>query len=261
MIKFPPLPTQKASELSYTNSCISEFICCHIFNSVGISAQKTILGTFTISDKVKIVCACKDFTGNNKTFFDFASIKNTVIDSELSGKGTELEAVIEAIELQDKVDSAKLMNHYFDMFVMDALLANFDRHNGNYGFLFNRDTSEYEIAPVYDCGSCLLPQADDEKLKSMLNNKGEFNSRIYNFPLSAIRENDVKINYYDFITSLKNAHCNEAVKRIVPKININTINNIIDSVECATPIQKEFYKSFIKARYEKILLSALKSLE
>jgi hypothetical protein len=261
MLKFPPTPTQRGVELSYTNSCVSEHMCCRIFESAGISAQKTVLGTFTIKGKEKIVCACKDFTENNKTFFDFSSIKNTVIDSEMSGKGTELKSIIEAIKLQTKVDSTSLMNFYFDMFVMDALVGNFDRHNGNFGFLFNRDTSEYEIAPVYDCGSCLLPQADDDKLKEILNHRGEFNARIFNFPLSTIRENDTKINYYDFISSMKNEHCNAAVKRITPKIDMNVIGCIIDGVECATPIQKEFYKAFLKARFELILQPTLSRLQ
>ena len=36
MLKFPA-PAPKNKELSYANSCISEYIGCHIFNSVGIA--------------------------------------------------------------------------------------------------------------------------------------------------------------------------------------------------------------------------------
>ena len=42
MLKFPA-PAPKNKELSYANSCISEYIGCHIFNSVGIAAQETLL--------------------------------------------------------------------------------------------------------------------------------------------------------------------------------------------------------------------------
>ena len=45
MLKFPAL-APKNKELSYANSCISEYIGCHIFNSVGIKAQETLLGTY-----------------------------------------------------------------------------------------------------------------------------------------------------------------------------------------------------------------------
>ena len=43
MLKFPPFPTINKG-ISYTNSCISEYIGCKIFESVGIPVQKTILG-------------------------------------------------------------------------------------------------------------------------------------------------------------------------------------------------------------------------
>ena len=32
--------------LSYANSCISEYLGCHIFNMIGIKAQETILGSY-----------------------------------------------------------------------------------------------------------------------------------------------------------------------------------------------------------------------
>jgi hypothetical protein len=260
MIKFPPLPSQRELDLSYTNSCISEYVCCHIFNSIGITAQETLLGTFTVKGSEKIVCACRDFTENNKTLLDFTSIKNTVLDSESNGKGTELEDVLEAIKFQKKVNATQMLHFYFDMFVVDALVANFDRHNGNFGFLFNRDTNKYEIAPVYDCGSCLLPQADDEKMQEFLTHQGEFNSRIFNFPQSMIRENNVKINYYDFIASLKNEHCNEAIKRIVPRIDFDKIFDIIDNTPFISETRKTFYKTFIKARHDIILQPAFEQL-
>lgn len=61
MLKFPPFPTINKG-ISYTNSCISEYIGCKIFESVGIPVQETILGTYTNNGKTKIVVACKDFT-------------------------------------------------------------------------------------------------------------------------------------------------------------------------------------------------------
>ena len=98
MLKFPPSGENKQTELSYTNSCISEHIASTIFNMVGIPAQKTILGTFEVGGKSKIVCACKDFTADGSRLFDFCSIKNTVIDSEHGGAGTELSDILDTIE-------------------------------------------------------------------------------------------------------------------------------------------------------------------
>ena len=53
MIKFPPSGEHKPTDLSYTNSCISEYLACHIFNLLGIQAQKTLLGTFQVGEKTK----------------------------------------------------------------------------------------------------------------------------------------------------------------------------------------------------------------
>lgn len=55
MLKFPPLPTIN-KEMSYTNSCISEYIGCKIFDSVGIPVQETVIGTYTSNGREKNSC-------------------------------------------------------------------------------------------------------------------------------------------------------------------------------------------------------------
>lgn len=260
MLKFPPSGNKKPTELSYTNSSISEHIASSIFNMIGIKAQETKLGAFTVNGKEKIVCACKDFTATNKNLYDFCSIKNTVIDSEHNGTGTELSDVLETIEKQQFVNPKDLLKHFWNVFVVDALLGNFDRHNGNWGFLFDDETQTAEIAPVFDCGSCLLPQADEKVMKAILENEDELNARIFQFPTSAIKLNDRKINYYDFISSMEYEDCNKAILRIVPNIDIDLINAFIDNIIYISDLQKEFYKTYIKARYEKILLPTYRNL-
>jgi hypothetical protein len=256
MLKFPPSATQKLTSLSYTNSCISEHIGSSIFNMLGIPAQQTMLGVFTVNGKEKVVCACGDFTADSKTFYDFCSIKNTIIDSEHCGSGTELSDVLESIEKQQFVNPQKLLEHFWNVFVVDALLGNFDRHNGNWGFLYDAQTDTAEIAPVFDCGSCLLAQADENIMRSILTNENELNARIYRFPTSAIKLDGKKVSYYDFLTSGEYADCNEAVVRIVPKIDIGQIEAFIDETPYISDLQKDFYKTYINARYKKILLPA-----
>ena len=53
----------------YSNSVISEYIACHIFNLLGFSTQETILGKYK-NGKEYLVVACKDFTKPNKIFYD-----------------------------------------------------------------------------------------------------------------------------------------------------------------------------------------------
>lgn len=263
MVKFPPSGENKPTELSYTNSCISEHIASSIFNLIGIEAHKTLLGTFSIKGKEKIVCACKDFTTGGKQLFDFCSIKNTIIDSESSsnGTGTELDDIMETIEKQAFVLQKELKEHFWNMFIVDALVANFDRHNGNWGFLYNPEDNTTKIAPVYDCGSCLLPQADDNVMHKVLENEEELNARIYHFPSSMIKQNGNKIKYYDFMISSENKDYVRAMNRMFPKINIEEIHEFIEGVPYISEFQKEFYKRYIKERYEKIIEPAYRHIQ
>lgn len=257
MLKFPPSGANKPTALSYTNSCISEHIASSIYNMLDINAQKTLLGTYKVSDKTKIVCACKDFAIGGKRLFDFCSIKNTILDSESDGSGTELIDVVDTIEKQQYVSPDELTKHFWNMFVVDAFLGNFDRHNGNWGFLYDESTGESEIAPIFDCGSCLLPQANEKVMRAVLSDENELNARIYRFPNSAIRLNGNKINYYDYLTAANNQDCTEAVKRIVPRINLEQICEFISDIPMLSDLQKEFYNTYISARYHSILLPAL----
>lgn len=260
MLKFPPSGKNKPTELSYTNSCFSEHLGSSIFNMVGIRAQNTMLGTFEVNGKAKVVCACEDFTSDGSLLYDFCSIKNTIIDSEHEGAGTELEDLLETIEKQQFVNASLLHEHFWNVFIIDALLGNFDRHNGNWGFLYNPTADESEIAPVFDCGSCLLPQADEKVMDKVLKSEDELNARIYRFPTSAIHYKGKKINYYDFITSMENEDCTGALLRMLPRINMDKINTFIDEEQYLSGKQKTFYKYYINQRYEKILMSAYRKV-
>ena len=73
-------------------------------------------------------------------------MKNTIIDSSSNGYGTDLISVVEAIDEQQYIDPRKLSIFFWNMFIVDALIANFDRHNGNWGFLSDNTTGEWNIA-------------------------------------------------------------------------------------------------------------------
>lgn len=261
MLKFPPAPSRN-KEISYTNGCVSEYIGCHIFNSIGITTQETYLGTYTTArGKEKIVVACKDFTKPGVVIQDFASIKNQIVDSECNGYGIELSDILETIKEQTVMDPRQLENFFWDMFIVDAFIGNWDRHNGNWGFLYNTETDEVGIAPVFDCGSCLYPQADDGLMKKILSEKEELDFRIFTIPTSAIKIDNKKINYFDYLSSLTNHSCNSALKRISGRIDLEMINKIIDDIPCISSLHKEFYSTMLKERKERIIDFSLNKLK
>ena len=260
MLKFPPFPTIN-KEMSYTNSCISEYIGCKVFESVGIPVQETVIGTYTSKGKEKVVVACKDFTSQGITLQDFASLKNRIIDSERNGYGTELADILSTIDEQTAMDSETLKTRFWDMLIVDALIGNWDRHNGNWGFLYNNATDEVTLAPVFDCGSSLYPQADEDLVKKILSDKNELNHRIFDIPLSAVTYNGKKINYFKFLSEGEFPDCNKALKRIASRIDIKKIYEIIDNTPTITGLQKEFYKTMLTARKERIIDFSLNKLK
>lgn len=264
LLKFPNSATQN-KEISYSNNIFSEYLGCHIFNLVGVLAQNTILGIYRQENGIiKNVCACEDFTELDWRLVEFQNLKNSFPEtpSSSNGKTTSLNEILEVIENHTDIkDNEALKKQFWDIFIVDSLIGNYDRHNGNWGILVNDNTQEMKMAPVYDCGSCLCSQLSDAQIEEILNDKSEFNNRIYNKPTSTITENDKRINYYNFISSLKNTDCNKALERIVNKIDMNKIEEEIDNMPIITDIRKKFYKSLLKGRYEIILKKSYNKLQ
>ena len=252
MLKFPSI-NEGISEHGYSNSCISEYVACHILKALDLNVQDTLLGKYKINGEEKIVVACRDFTSNGTILKQFAELKNSQIETSKNGYGTELSEVIETIENQNVYDGKKLSNFFWDMFIADSLVGNFDRHNGNWGFLINESLRKIEVAPIYDCASCLYPQLTDERIAEIIDDENEMEARVYIFPTSALKYNDKKINYFTFISSLNNEECNRALLKMYPKIDIEKIYKIIDETPYISEIRKRFYKKILKMRYEMIL--------
>ena len=263
LLKFPNANPKQNKEASYANNIFSEYLGCHIFNIIGIKAQNTLLGIYTEDGKTKNVCACEDFTGNGWRLVEFQNLKNSYSETSSSsnGRSTNLEEILEVIEKhKDIKDNEQLKEFFWNIFVIDSLIGNYDRHNGNWGILVNDETSETKMAPVYDCGSCLYSQLTDEQMKEILKSETEINNRVYNRPTSTINENGHRINYYEFISSLKNKDCNKALKELFNKIDMEKIEEEIDNMPIISDTRKEFYKIILNRRYEIILKKTYKKL-
>ena len=253
MLKFPS-SAKLNKNMSYSNSNFSEYLGSQIFKSIGIPVQETLLGTYKIKDKEKIVVACGDFTDITITLQDFAS-------SENNGYGTDLNDIYHTFDEQTAIDKKTLIEHFWNIFIVDALIGNWDRHNGNWGFLYDARTDKMSLAPIYDCGSSLYPQADENIMNLILNDENEMNLRIFEIPTSALTLDNKKIKYFEFISSLQNEDCNKALKRIVPRIDLEKINLIINETPFLADLQKTFYITMIRKRKELILDFSLKLLE
>ncbi len=245
LVKFPDPIREKNKNISYINNAFSEYVGSNIFKIVGFKTQNTILGKYEYKGKEKIVCACEDFTDNEHVLYEFQNLAlSTNPDKKIE---TELADIMEVIEENKMIDTKKTKQEFWDMFVIDSIIGNTDRHNGNWGFLLNKKTGEIEFSPIYDCGSCLNPMREDEEIKRI--NEIELKNLAINC-YSCLKENGKKINYMSFIKQMKNEECNKAIKRIFAKIDINKIKTFIDNIESMSKIRKNFYKQIIEKRYE-----------
>ncbi|KAA9219220.1 hypothetical protein CYJ29_06390 [Aerococcus loyolae] len=254
MLKFPVI-SKLNPYMHYSNSNISEYLGCHIVNILGLEAQETLLAYYGNQE----VVACKDFEQNDKVFKEFAFLKNSIVDSSQSGYGTELSDILTSIDEQELINPERLRKFFWHLFIIDTYIGNFDRHNANWGFLINQRTRQVEIAPVFDCGSSLYPQTDEKSMAEFLKDSSLRDKRIYKYPNSAIKIDDVKINYLTFLSNTKNQDCIRALETIYERINQkeSLINHLIDKTPLMTETHKSFIQVMLKERKEKILEKAL----
>lgn len=259
-----------AKELSYTTSPLSEFIGSHIYGILGYDVHDTLLGI----KKGKVVAACRDFCVIRGGLSEIRTIKNAY-SSELS---EELDAVEES-KSGDRVNLSELMlhlkenrqlrnisglkEHFWDMVVVDILIDNNDRNNGNWGLVFNGEV--YKIAPVYDNGNAFANKSSDERLKEHLNNPGELEKVILGSTMTAYDFDGHMLNSQKLL-QMDIPELMDAIARNVPTIkeNMNEICNLIDEIpemyegySICSRERKEFYKTGLRIRYEKILEPAL----
>jgi len=267
MLKFPDkIDDEKRNQWnsSYSNCILSEKVCCDILDSLGFDVQATFLGKRFVDGEEKLVVACKNFVPDGYSLVSFKAIEEAVLQRKALKvpKLCDIDYIFshtnKYFATEDTLKEAR--ERYWDSFILDALLGNFDRHANNWSYLVNNETKEVSLAPIYDCGSCLYPQISDKGILLVMQNEQELNMRIEKFPTAALQqERNVKVNYKDFIGSLNHAECNSALKRVFPKINLKEISAIIDK-EPISPERKLFYNTMIAKRYERILLPAMKKI-
>ena len=254
LVKFPDPVREKNKNISYINNAFSEYVGSNIFKIVGFKVQTTILGKYFYKGKEKIVCACEDFTDKNHVLYEF---ENLVLSTNPDKKiETELQDIMEVIEENKMINSKEIKEKFWDMFIIDSLIGNTDRHNGNWGFLLNKVTGEVNFSPIYDCGSCLNPMLEDEELEKI--NETELKNLAIN-SYSCIKENGKKINYMTYIKKMKNIECNNSIKRLFNNINMEEIKRFIYNIEGMSSTRKNFYSKIIELRY-KIIKNVYESM-
>ena len=262
LIKFPNNLTDDKDRfgISYSNSPSSEFLGSHIYSMLGIPTHETFLGR----RGKHIVVICKDFRRPDERLQEFKEIKTTseagviIDDPHISdGMGTNLNDIIKIIDnhriFRDMREMVK--ERFWDMFVVDALISNFDRNNGNWGILKD-SKGKRRLAPVYDNGNAFFDKWNDRKfeLRQAAGEKEKTAGFIQKLGLY-MSDGGRQINPYKLIQDMEYDECTEAVVRLYPKIkdSEDSMMELIDSMPTYNDSQKAYVKDSIKIIIREVL--------
>jgi len=259
MIKDKPyfVKFRKNSPEGYKFNHVSEYLGSHIFSILGVTVQETDLGMYDSKEIVLI----RDFLEKDEVFVPFNGVGDSSLDEDKEKYQYEYDDIIEMLQSNIKLTNViETIDCFWDMYIIDALLGNFDRHGSNWGFIKKNNT--YRIAPVFDNGSCLFPLLNtDKKIDEILSSETEMDKRIFTFPTSQIKLNGKKSSYFKIINSLSFRECNEALTRIVERFKMDKIEKLIENTAFISVRRKEFYKTIIQKRFDKILLASYQKLK
>lgn len=252
MLKFPDPSRAKKIQQSYINNQFSEYIGCHIFESVGIPVQKTLLGIFKDKDKNQKICvACRDFKNDGIELSEFSKLPNSITSTTSSISHNKVNTDLKNIYaiIQEAIPEKKqteVIRGFWDMFVIDCLIGNNDRHLDNWGV-----TSDFSFAPIYDCGSSFYPLVSIEGARDYLSDPSLLKGCAINIH-SVYSFNGQKIQYSK-IGELDIPELKQALKRVGPRIDLEKIKNIIYDTPYLAQELKDLYYQSIEIRYNTYL--------
>ena len=206
------------------------------------------------------VVACKDFNLPGKQFVPFNDVGESTLDQDKETYQYDYEDIMQMLRDNSKLTNVQeTISIFWQIYIMDALIGNFDRHGANWGFI--KENNSYRLAPVFDNGSCLFPNLIDEnEMQEIIESEEETDKRVFKFPTSQVKLNGKKSSYFDVINSLQFDECNDALRYVMSKLDMSKVEELIDETPLISDIQKRFYKHMLNARYNKILLNSFEKL-
>ena len=238
---------------SYVNNVVSEYVCSHVFGLMGYPVHETELGTLN----GEVVVACKNFVQPGTELIEFEKFLRKHYDSGDIGRIPNIKQVYDVLEtdriLSPQADQFKAS--FWDRFVGDALVGNFDRHKGNFGYLVGSDGS-VAASPIYDNGSTLFPNLAESGMETVIQDPKEIMQRIKLFPKAALElQPGMKVDYYEMMASGLYNDLTAAVVRTVPRIreSMPAVMDFINGCDFLSDTRKDFYSVMLAERMHFIL--------
>lgn len=158
----------------FSQTPLSEYIGSYIYEILGYPVHKTLLGI----RKNFLVVACKDFCDEKTRLLEMRTLKNIHI-SEMNQKFNvdlhetdddhlvNLNELFIHFELNPEISKIKgVAERFWNQVVIDGLVGNNDRNNGNWGILSCGNNRE--LAPIFDNGASFYPKKSTLAIEQIL---------------------------------------------------------------------------------------------
>lgn len=266
IIKYPKTTVNMVGNkiASYTTSPLSEYIGSQIYKILGIPVHETILGT----RHNRIVVACKDFATYPWVLMEVRTLKNIALAdvnaatekeqvTSATGDSVDLDELFVHFKYNSFLNTQQVIRRFWDCVLVDILIDNNDRNNGNWGLLKNIQSGITILAPVFDNGNAFNNKTPDSALESKL---------------AVLDVNDIigsrtaysrggKIISAKKLLSMQDEMFTESKLRVVPLMTekLQDIFSMIDNVpvEACSSIRKEYYKASLRIRLDNLLVPSL----
>lgn len=229
---------------------VSEYLGSHIFDILGIMTQDTWLG----KRRGEEVVLCRDFIIENECFVSFDQMGEYYVDVTGRTLLYEYEQIMEVLSVfLGRPAEKDIEKTFWDMVVIDALLANGERDGSSWGLL--KKGGQYFLAPILGNDSCLFPEVvTDEQCREILASREQMEHRIYDIPVPKFQHRGKGYSYYDIISGHYFRGCDRAVWRMIQKIDFAAVNYLVESVAFTSSIRKKFLQTILEERYINLLL-------
>ena len=239
LLKFPESTKTFANQAtrenrlpSYTTSPLSEHVGSKVYEILGVPVHRTLLG----KREGKVVVACKDFT-QGRQLVDFAAIKNTVAEDSLesgnssSSKGELLGDALQVISSAPIFEGIRdqVLERFWTMFVVDALILNNDRNNGNWGLLVDGDA--VELCPVFDNGNAFFNKRSPSLMERRLQSEALVSQDIKTSRSFFLDPSGHHIHPLDFIAESRDPNLRAAVLLVADSLSRGGLEEISAMIE------------------------------
>ncbi len=276
-LKFPKntIGMKKVDSLSYVTSPLSEYIGSNIYRILGYDVHETLLGICFDGKRNKVVCACKDFIGDdsNELLIPYTALRNDTNPQIMERRDSSIHSASNINEIVFQLKHNTILSiiegaeeRFWDVVLIDMLINNNDRNEDNWGVIKYKRENSYCLAPIYDCGNCFYGKTSEERIISILEDENKLYSSAIN-GITAYEDDEEKritaINILNYIKDNKSDTFNKVYNNILRHYDeisklIRDIPNTYEDMLILSNERKEYYLKTLQIRLNYISKEYLK---